>query len=422
MKIKKMLSGIVAGTLALSSLASMTITSNAADEALKTWTSDASTKKSAWYSKCSSDKLAFVPSEMNMDVTAVDGIRFTIKYDGDEANGTFGGSTQDPETGEWGWGQVEWDLEEALDEGWAVEVSDGVYEFTFTNLIEDWFDGFTISSQASEVSWGVSGFNRVGAAKAWEETTFELLTLELLDADGNVIYDAANPPEAEEIDPDTVNKWIDNEDGSYSFKWTNDSAQLADNTDAVLEIPVPSDVNKAKVTSVSVDFELNGVVNGIIGASNNVAPGYTWTQTEYDETGTVTLDIDGIASDALTIKVFWCNKDASIKVSNITYNVATEESSDVKYQVTTDSAKLRFVWEADEAAVAAASTGSVSVAGSETTITKAYRAIYANGAVKTASEGKVFIVSPTIDLSSAASSVNCVFTVDSLTASRTYTA
>ena len=168
MKIKKMLSGIVAGTLALSSLASMTITSNAADEALKTWTSDASTKKSAWYSKCASDKLAFVPSEMNMDVTAIDGIKFTIKYDGDEANGTFGGSTQDPETGEWGWGQVEWELtQDALDEGLVEEISEGVYGFTFTNICEEWFEGYVISADASEISWGRSGLNRVGDGKAW---------------------------------------------------------------------------------------------------------------------------------------------------------------------------------------------------------------------------------------------------------------
>ncbi|MGN0602123.1 MAG: hypothetical protein ACI4I7_05375, partial [Oscillospiraceae bacterium] len=155
-------------------------------EALKTWISDASTKKSAWYSKCASDKYVMVPADLAFDPSLVDGLKFTIRYDGDNANGSFGVST----VGE-GWGQVEWSLDTTDDlPEECTQVSANVYSFEFTNIVADWFEGNAIDPEASEASWAVNGFNRLGEANDWVETTFELLSIDLLDGDGNVVYSA----------------------------------------------------------------------------------------------------------------------------------------------------------------------------------------------------------------------------------------
>lgn len=218
MKIKKILSGTVAGALALSTVASLALVSSSAEEAVKTWTSDASTKTSAWYSACANDKYAVIPSEVGYEASKVDGIKFTIKYAGDNANGSFGGSTKGDD-GTYGWGQVEWDLELGLDTededgGYAKALGDGVYSFEFTNIVEEWFDGKSIDDAASEVSWAVNGYNRSGSAKNWKETTFELLSLTLLDAEGNVIWQVGAVEEDSSSEEDSS---AGDEDSLYSF-------------------------------------------------------------------------------------------------------------------------------------------------------------------------------------------------------------
>ena len=115
------------------------------------------------------------------------------------------------------------------------------------------------------------------------------------------------------------NEWTDNEDGSYTFYWTNASGK-PDN-DGELKIPLTG-YNKAKIKKITVELEASDYANGAIGVSANDNPKFTWTAKNYDFKGagtdTIELEPNGVSSDDLSIKVFWANKGVTLKVKSIT--------------------------------------------------------------------------------------------------------
>ena len=108
--------------------------------------------------------------------------------------------------------------------------------------------------------------------------------------------------------------------------------------------------------------------------------------------------------------------------------------SNVKYQLADNATKIRFVWIVSEADVEAAMTGSTKITAfsdldsdptiATTSITTAYRSIYASGEVISAPEGQVYIISPVTEGLTDSSGIRCVFSLDSVKSKycRTYEA
>ena len=121
MKIKKILSGIIAGALALSTLAGMSFATSAEEStALKTWMSDASTKASAWWGDANKDPFTFGgdkdadgnPVAIPGDLSKAKSLEITLKSATDNINGSFGVGTGDDFT----WASADWSINYDLDE------------------------------------------------------------------------------------------------------------------------------------------------------------------------------------------------------------------------------------------------------------------------------------------------------------------
>ena len=114
--------------------------------------------------------------------------------------------------------------------------------------------------------------------------------------------------------------------------------------------------------------------------------------------------------------------------------VELDDPTNVKYQLADNATKIRFVWIVSEADVEAAMTGSTKITAfsdldsdptiATTSITTAYRSIYASGEVISAPEGQVYIISPVTEGLTDSSGIRCVFSLDSVKSKycRTYEA
>ena len=104
--------------------------------------------------------------------------------------------------------------------------------------------------------------------------------------------------------------------------------------------------------------------------------------------------------------------------------VELDDPTNVKYQLADNATKIRFVWIVSEADVEAAMTGSTKITAfsdldsdptiATTSITTAYRSIYASGEVISAPEGQVYIISPVTEGLTDSSGIRCVFLIDSV--------
>ena len=104
--------------------------------------------------------------------------------------------------------------------------------------------------------------------------------------------------------------------------------------------------------------------------------------------------------------------------------VELDDPTNVKYQLADNATKIRFVWIVSEADVEAAMTGSTKITAfsdldsdptiATTSITTAYRSIYASGEVISAPEGQVYIISPVTEGLTDSSGIRCVFSLDSV--------
>ena len=211
MKIKKILSGVVAGTLALSTLAGMSFATSAEEAveatSIKTWMSDASTKASAWWGDANKDPFAFGgdkdkegnPVEYPLDWSQAKSLEVKLLTATDNINGSFGVGTGEDFT----WASADWSINyDFAEEMWMLEDSDkpeitvatekelpgegNVYTVTYTDIPT--ILGATPSAGAT-AEFKLNGYNRVGEKKAWVETPVDLISVVVKDADGNTIFE-----------------------------------------------------------------------------------------------------------------------------------------------------------------------------------------------------------------------------------------
>ena len=485
MKIKKILSGVVAGTLALSTLAGMSFATSAEEStALKTWMSDASTKASAWWGDANKDPFAFGgdkdaegnPVAIPGDLSKAKSLEVTLKTATDNINGSFGVGTGEDFT----WASVDWSINYDFDEEmWVLDGSDdpaitvaasaelpgegNVYTVTYTDIPA--ILGATPSVGAS-AEFKINGYNRVGAKKAWLETPVELLTLKVLDEDGNPIIDlpAAEESSSEiessseeessseiessseeesssEIESSSEEEssseveveptWTDNQDGTFTLA-THYLKDSKDNNSysidpAKLGITDPSKVRSIKVNAVTTGD--NAYYAWGMGADDAVN-GWTQAWNDEDTPDTVTVEFpNGLADESWPyFQTSWNNKgENTLTISfEVTFAADPEpaEAGEVKYQVSKDKTAIRFVYIVDEVVVAAAENGAIDIATADgvttTPVVKAYKSLKAGGQTISAGEGKVFIISPTVK--NVASDVTATFKLDGVKdATRTYT-
>ena len=488
MKIKKILSGIIAGALALSTLAGMSFATSAEEStALKTWMSDASTKASAWWGDANKDPFTFGgdkdadgnPVAIPGDLSKAKSLEITLKSATDNINGSFGVGTGDDFT----WASADWSINYDFDEEmWMLEDSDdpaitvasaeelpgegNVYTVTYTDIPA--ILGATPSAGAT-AEFKVNGYNRVGEKKAWVETPVELLTLKVLDENGDPIIDL---PVVEESSSEEV-IWEGSEDlGS----WNNDVEYGVNIVDAeedgivTVEYTAASDATYPQIQFIA-----------------KVGSAWTWTVMEVNGEDFVTVSKTGTsyklkltaeqAEIFATAKALFM-KGQDVTITKVTYtspasttpdssvvepessvvepessvvepesSIVEDESSEielppvelddptnVKYQLADNASKVRFIWFVNEADVEAATGGSAKLTVfpdldsdpiiTTTPITTAYRSVYAAGTVVTAPAGKVIVISPITHSLTETSGVRCVFSLDSLSSTycRTYEA
>ena len=211
MKLKRLLAASVAGAIAVSTIAVTSLTSSA-DEAsgpVKTWITDTSTKSTAWCGGFDSDPYVLggkpgdvesttkIETSAPADLSKAKSLKVTLKSATDSINGSFGVGVGADYT----WASADWSINYDFDEeAWVLDGSDdesivvssakelpgegNIYTVTYTDLPS------VLGGSPSEnaiATFKINGFNRIGVKKDWKETPCDLLSLEIKDADGNVI-------------------------------------------------------------------------------------------------------------------------------------------------------------------------------------------------------------------------------------------
>lgn len=270
MKIKKILSGIVAGTLALSTLAGMSLSTSAAEEApaaLKTWMTDASTKSSAWCGGMDADPFAFGGAatgadavEIPVDLSKANSFEVTLKTPTDNINGSFGVGVGTAYT----WSSADWSIGYDYDAGeWMLEDSDSpaitVSATSATPSADNvitvaYTDLATILGGTPGVNAGaelkVNGFNRIGTKNAWVETTTSLISLVVKDADGNVLLSLPAAEEEDYTEDASVVKYQTANNGdTVRFVYVADEATVAAAATGSVEMRIGADSNTTPVTT-----------------------------------------------------------------------------------------------------------------------------------------------------------------------------
>ena len=469
MKIKKILSGVVAGALALSTLAGMSFATSAEEAAtptaIKTWMSDASTKASAWWGDANKDPFAFGgdkdkegnPVEYPLDWSQAKSLEVKLLTATDNINGSFGVGTGEDFT----WASADWSINYDFDEEmWMLEDSDkpeitvatekelpgegNVYTVTYTDIPT--ILGATPSAGAT-AEFKLNGYNRTGSARKWVETPVDLISVVVKDADGNTIFElpVVEEESSSEIESSSEEEssseveveptWTDNQDGTFTLA-THYLKDSKDNNSLSIDpksmgIEDPSKVRAIKVNAVTTGDNAYYAWGFGANAEDGTETG-TWTQAWNDEDtpDTVTVEFpNGIAAESWPyFQTSWNNKgENTLTISfEVTFAADPEpaEAGEVKYQVSSDKTAIRFVYIVDEAVVAAAENGAIDIATADgvttTPVVKAYKSLKAGGQTISAGEGKVFIISPTVK--NVASDVTATFKLDGVKdATRTYT-
>ena len=229
-------------------------------------------------------------------------------------------------------------------------VQQGAQKYTVT-IDENIENGTVIADKTADISEGdtvtltvtpASEEYTVDAVKYTYKETPEANTTEVtLEAATENTYTFAMPAanvtvtatftEAAGEEPEkTFDVWVDNENGTYTYKSNEDGTT----TKPAFEVPLTIAEGKtyADVESISIDFAVTGTANGGIGINqgkeytNDKGEPTHWVQTSYPaaEGNTVTLAVEeGLqsASETLLIQIYWSDGKAfEITASNITIN------------------------------------------------------------------------------------------------------
>ena len=463
MKIKKILSGVVAGTLALSTLAGMSFATSAEEAveatSIKTWMSDASTKASAWWGDANKDPFEFGgdkdkegnPVEYPLDWSQAKSLEVKLLTATDNINGSFGVGTGEDFT----WASADWSINyDFAEEMWMLEDSDkpeitvatekelpgegNVYTVTYTDIPT--ILGATPSAGAT-AEFKLNGYNRVGEKKAWVETPVDLISVVVKDADGNTIFELpvaedssseieSSSEEESSSEVEVEPTWTDNNDGTFTLA-THYLKDSKDNNSLSIDPAKLGITDPSKVRSITLNATTTGenayYAFGL--GADDAVNGWTQAWNNEDTPDTVTVEFpNGLAESWPYFQTSWNNKgENTLTISfEVTFAADPEpaEAGDVKYQVSSDKTAIRFVYVVDEAVVAAAENGAIDIATADgvttTPVVKAYKSLKAGGQTISAGEGKVFIISPTVK--NVASDVTATFKLDGVKdATRTYT-
>ena len=440
---------------------------------IKNWTSDASSKASAWWGDANKDPFAFGgdkdsegnPVEYPLDWSQAKSLEVKLATATDNINGSFGVGTGEDFT----WASADWSINYDFDEAmWMLEDSDApeitvaasealpgegnVYTVTYTDIPT--ILGATPSAGAT-AEFKLNGYNRTGSARKWVETPVDLISVVVKDADGNTIFElpvveeessseiesSSEEESSSEIESSSEEEssseveveptWTDNQDGTFTLathylKDSKDNNSLSIDP-AKLGITDPSKVRAIKVNAVTTGD--NAYYAWGMGADDAV-DGWTQAWNDEDTPNTVTVEFpNGLAAESWPyFQTSWNNKgENTLTISfEVTFAADPEpaEAGEVKYQVSSDKTAIRFVYIVDEAVVAAAENGAIDIATADgvttTPVVKAYKSLKAGGQTISAGEGKVFIISPTVK--NVASDVTATFKLDGVKdATRTYT-
>lgn len=237
-----------------------------------------------------------------------------------------------------------------------------------------------------------------------------------------------------DYDAPTYDQWVDNEDGSYTYthhtdKWGDvGDGDPGDKATFKLNDLITFDPTRSNrdIESISVDVKMGKYITAQLGASDaqlvyksvdqgSSADGYT---------GTITLTPEqGLCDEAeILFKMSWMNNGESITISNPKVTYTAEPRPEVRpllskitkcaRQYKSDKAYIRFIYTVDEKSVKKATSGegtNIEVkfaalnpdtgrVGSYTTIATekincAYKSLIAAGSKIEAPEGKLFIIS-----------------------------
>ena len=375
MKIKKILSGVVAGTIALSTLSAMSMTTIAADETTKTlwsgslWMNDKtadSTKNGGMNSVCitvldGGDSDTEGSNGIQFPAYWEEGVKLVIDYESQETYKGLAskGTSLDVAfqvvtkvTDAWTWTEIlsgahRLELEDgsvyATYDCWDPEEFAAIIDETSADYDPEWesyvipnveFNAddtqVAITMTADDMCDGNEALSRIEAIQTMKEFDLKAQDVTVSSIALTGVY---NEP--------VFNEYVDNGDGSYTYAYSGANADAAaieaNNANSFMNLS--ADVDYSKVTSISLDITANDWLTLQLGASDTVeqADGsYTWISKDatvgndiaIGETATVTIETpNGIQADSALLKFSWFNANVKFTVSNIVFNVPEEEVS-----------------------------------------------------------------------------------------------
>lgn len=196
-------------------------------------------------------------------------------------------------------------------------------------------------------------------------------------------------------DAPELDAWCDNGDGTFSYSSSVQGGP--ENGTLSINLANYTDANFADITSITVEMETTGFANGCIGLNDTSG---TWTQKGH-EGSTVTLDVDGVeAGQSLQIQLWWVNAGSNITIKDVIVEAASSElQPNVKYAQKTDVVdgkySERFVMMISEEDAIAAKKVTFTLGNGSATVNKTsknyYTSISVAGDTLTAPEGYVFV-------------------------------
>lgn len=333
MKIKKILAGVAAGAMALSTFASMSLFTASADPV---------SSKVIWEKAAGQDLSAFTKKELEIKATD-DGVgKFEYWSNDTQVKITYekvnkkkednkyyakaqlavkGLDPEDPTEG-WKWTNLYGSINANDPDG---NVANGA-ENTFTFSLAGKAEGDDYDPDAENPEETKTNFNNIDLFKSAKALVFKGQNMRLKKVE---IVGTYNPP--------VQNKWINNGDGSYTLNYTTPEGapakELADFKMDVNNFPISKVVPNADVKSISFDVTGDNIYTLNVGANDKNGDYQEWKaiagndsegfkKTDYTkDTKTLTFNIDGLKDgDEPLIQLTWLNANTSITFSNFRVN------------------------------------------------------------------------------------------------------
>ncbi|MBO5449906.1 MAG: hypothetical protein J5994_11370 [Ruminococcus sp.] len=201
----------------------------------------------------------------------------------------------------------------------------------------------------------------------------------------------------------TFDAWVDNGDGTYTFNTNADSATKPTKGNLLLDLSKYTDADYADITKITVHTSLGGgFANGTLGL-NNAAGDWTAIADGAEFGNDFVLETEGVeAGQKLQVQLWWVNKGSSISVTGVEVEAKNTTPSLVPGQIYTQSTAVengkfasRYVVMVPEAdalnAKAVEFTLNNGTKDAKVTSYNYYTSITANGETLTPDEGYVFV-------------------------------